>query len=299
MKSKEKRCRVINFLDWLNMYKIAMFSCERDRLDQLNVDYKYVFSFDDCLCNTKCEVFTIRCKICRYNVVGFARNYFASVVCSCYQTDKNLICSHCKQLLHALNFSTLKVCIKERDLPKEFDVMEIDNYLTTFWQIDNFFIRKKIIILWYLLTRLIGEIFLKIRKRCNNFLIFSSKKKVMVIFEVDFIFCCPCFVPDIFYWRFIAYKKNFEFACFVHRRNPRKVFDIDDSKKEGSMLITCFEHFFEAMYFDTFDCLHYYRATFYQVVVGNSPYPKKKCYSCYRRSFNKLLKHSPRFVVSS
>ena len=127
-----------------------MCSCERDCLDNLNVDYKYAFSFDDFLCNTEHKVFTIRCKICRYNVSGFARNYFASAVCSCYQTDKNLICTLCKQLLHALNFSM-------KDLPKEFDLMEIFGNVPESGPI--FFIRKKIIILWYPLTRLIGEFF--------------------------------------------------------------------------------------------------------------------------------------------
>ena len=115
---KGKKMCVIHFLDLWDMYKIAMCNCKRDRLNQLNVDYKYTFSFNDCLSNTKHKVFAFRCKICRYNITGFTRNYFASVVRSCNQTNENLICSHCKQLLHALNFSTLKVCIKERDWPK-------------------------------------------------------------------------------------------------------------------------------------------------------------------------------------
>ena len=100
------------------MYKILMFNCKRPRLDQLNVDYKYAFSFNDCLCNIEHKLFAVKCTNCRYNVVGFARNYFASVICSCYQTDENLICRHCKQLVHSLNFSMLKVCIKEKDSPK-------------------------------------------------------------------------------------------------------------------------------------------------------------------------------------
>lgn len=112
---KGKKVCVINFLDLLDMYKTAMCNCKKDYLDQLNVDYKYTFSLNDCLCNTEHKVFAIRCKICRYNIIGFARNYFVSVVRSHDQTNENLICSHCKQLLHALNFSTLKVCIKETD----------------------------------------------------------------------------------------------------------------------------------------------------------------------------------------
>ena len=100
------------------MYKILMCNCKRARLDQLNVDSKYAFSSDDCLCNTKHKLFAVKSTNCLFNVVGFARNYFATVICSCYQTDKTLICRHCKKLVRPLNFSTLKVCIKEKDLPK-------------------------------------------------------------------------------------------------------------------------------------------------------------------------------------
>ena len=92
----------------------------------------------------------------------------------------------------------------------------------------------------------------------------------MAIFEVDFIFCCPCFVSEIFESRFFTYKKSLEFAFFVHRRNPKKVFDIENFEKDGPMLITCFEHLCDTMYFDTVNCLYYYKATFYQIVVDNS-----------------------------
>ena len=45
------------------------------------------------------------------------------------------------------------------------------------------------------------------------------------------------------------------------------------------------------MYFDTCVCLHYNRATFYRTIIKNELYPIRKCYSCYRRSIKKLLKH--------
>ena len=64
----------------------------------------------------------------------------------------------------------------------------------------------------------------------------------MVIFDVEIIFCCPCFESDIIHAMFLDYKKNYEFACFVNRRNPRKTLDVDNFEKENSMLITCFEH---------------------------------------------------------
>ena len=65
-------------------------------------------------------------KDCFYNLVSFARNYFASAVCYCYQTDKNLVCRHCKQLFYDLNFDTMKICIREKDLMKEIELMETD-----------------------------------------------------------------------------------------------------------------------------------------------------------------------------
>ena len=123
-----------------------------------------------------------------------------------------------------------------------------------------------------------------------NFFSIFFLKKVMAMFEVDFIFCCPCLVSNIFDSRFMGYKKFFEFTCFVHRRNPKKVFDIDSFKKDSSLLITCFEHLCSSMYFGKCVCLHYNRATFYHMIVENMSYPIRKCYSCYRRStFQGLL----------
>ena len=100
----------------------------------------------------------------------------------------------------------------------------------------------------------------------------------MARFEVDFIFCCPCFFPNIFESRFHAIKsikKKFEFAYFVHRRHPKKPFNIDSFKSEKSKFVCCFDHLAEAMYLDTVDCLQYYKSVFYRVVLDNRHYPKK------------------------
>ena len=51
------------------------------------------------------------CKGCCYNLVGFA---FAPAIYYCYQTDKNLVCRHCKQLFYDLNFDAMKICIREK-----------------------------------------------------------------------------------------------------------------------------------------------------------------------------------------
>ena len=55
------------------------------------------------------------CKGCYYNLVGFARNYFAPANYYCYQkTDKNVVCRYCKQLFYDLNFDAMKICIREK-----------------------------------------------------------------------------------------------------------------------------------------------------------------------------------------
>ena len=120
------------------MYKIVTCNCKRDVLDLLKGDYKHSFSFD-CICNSEHKLFAIRCKLCLCNAVSFARNYFASVVCSCRSTDKDLICQPCKQVLHVTNFSTLKICVKEKDLPEELsNLMDMNKYLEMCRKADPF-----------------------------------------------------------------------------------------------------------------------------------------------------------------
>ena len=82
----------------------------------------------------------------------------------------------------------------------------------------------------------------------------------MVIFEVNFIFCCPA-VPVS--------------AYFVHRRHPKKHFDVDNFERKKSLFVLCFDHLAEAMYLNTVDCLYYYKSVFYRVVLNNCQYPKK------------------------
>ena len=49
----------------------------------------------------------------------------------------------------------------------------------------------------------------------------------MVIYEVDIIFCCPCFVVDMFDARYLSHKQSYEFVDFIRRRHPKLLFDID------------------------------------------------------------------------
>ena len=125
------------------MYEILTCHCKRYRLDQLNVNYTYGYPFSDFHCSGEHKVFAAKCNDCRYNLVGFSRNYFASVICSCYQTGRNFVCRHCRQLLHDLNFNKMKVCLNEKDVPKEFELLEIDKYLEMCLKADPFFFYAK------------------------------------------------------------------------------------------------------------------------------------------------------------
>ena len=89
-----------------------MYDCNRIKLKELNVSYNFFFYFDECLCNTDHEIFAIKCEKCVYKVVGFAINYFSSVNCLGHNINKTFACPHCKQLVHSLNLTFIKVCVK-------------------------------------------------------------------------------------------------------------------------------------------------------------------------------------------
>ena len=95
-------------------------------LDRLDVKCTYSFLCDNCRCDKKHEVFTTRCALCLYSLVGFGRNYF---VCSCCHIAKKLLCGNCSSTGINLNFNTMKICVAKNDLPKEMKLMEINKYL--------------------------------------------------------------------------------------------------------------------------------------------------------------------------
>ena len=111
------------------MYKILLCICNRYRLDQPNIDYTYSFLFDDYKCFEDHEIFVVRYQMCLYNLVGFMINYFSSIWCGCVYFNKNVVCVHCKRLRDALNSNTTKVCLKKKDVPKGFKLIEINKYL--------------------------------------------------------------------------------------------------------------------------------------------------------------------------
>ena len=98
----------------------------------------------------------------------------------------------------------------------------------------------------------------------------------MAIYGVDFIFCCPCYVDNIFDIRYLPYKQRYEFVHFIRRRHLRHLFDVDDFKEKKTMLISCFLHFADSMYLDSLECLHYNRGVYYQIRLDNNSLFDKK-----------------------
>ena len=98
----------------------------------------------------------------------------------------------------------------------------------------------------------------------------------MTIYGVNFIFCCPCYVDDIFDISCLSYKQNYEFVHFIRRRDPRPLFDVDDFKEKKTMLVSCFLHSTDSMYLDSLECLHYNRRVYYQIRLDNNSLFDKK-----------------------
>ena len=68
-----------------------MCDCNRLKLYEQGTEHESSLYFDGCLCQPDHEVFEIKCEDCRYNVYGFARNYFTSVTLVVYTLTKMLL----------------------------------------------------------------------------------------------------------------------------------------------------------------------------------------------------------------
>ena len=89
------------------------------------------------------KFFGIKCQNCLYNLIGFGRNYFASICSTCVRWNKNLACCHCRRLRYALSTDTVKVCLKKEDVLKEFKLIEINKYLEKHLRTDPIFYYSK------------------------------------------------------------------------------------------------------------------------------------------------------------
>ena len=160
------------------MYKIVTCNCKRYCLNQLEINDTYSFFFNDYRCFMDHEVVIVRCKLCPYNLVGFARNYFLSISCSCAKSHRFTACHHCVNLRSSLNSETIKIFIKKEDLPDEFVLTGINKYLERYITGDPIFPnQRKKAKLTFLLISLIGVNFSTQKKPCEYFYIFSIKKK--------------------------------------------------------------------------------------------------------------------------
>ena len=120
----------------------------------------------------------------------------------------------------------------------------------------------------------------------------------MATFEVDFIFCCPCFVTSLFNLISHNLRKNLEFSHLFIGEIEERCLTLTIFQVNETMFVSYFMHLSDAMDLDSLECLHYNRRVFYRVVLGDGPYAERKCYSCYGKSVRKLLKCFPRFVIS-
>ena len=130
-----------NFFRLNEMFKFSMSNCNRCLLDQLVVYYTHSFIFDACNCSSDHEIFALiwEQNCCPYNLTGFARNYFSSVCCSCPDIDKDGICTHCTSLRYSLNNDTIEVCLRKENIPTEFKLIKINNYLQKYVNADPHF----------------------------------------------------------------------------------------------------------------------------------------------------------------
>ena len=116
----------------------------------------------------------------------------------------------------------------------------------------------------------------------------------MAIFDVDFVFSCPCFVSDVQH-AIARSTKNYEISAYINGKHVVKNFETDYFKNEKFVFVCCFEYLVDGMLFDTKNCLHYTKRVFFRMQLDNTCYKTKKCYQCYRISIKRLLKHYLRF----
>ena len=115
------------------------------------------------------------------------------------------------------------------------------------------------------------------------------------MFEVEFVFSCPCFVSDVL----PAIEKstmNYEIGGYVSGNHVVKNFEVAYFKNESSVFICCHDHLLESMRFDTKNCLHYNRRIHFRMYHDFNYYWTKKCYQCYRISIKRPCKYYPRFI---
>lgn len=112
------------------MIKILTCLCNISFLETSDIEFEKNISFE---CSRskedKHKVFATIFSVCKHNMTGFSRNYFALVVCSCVNTARNLACKHSCFMFRSLNWYVLKICFEEKNISKHFELIEIDKHL--------------------------------------------------------------------------------------------------------------------------------------------------------------------------
>ena len=116
-----------------------MCSCNRFHLDQLDINYTYAYTCHGCRYDVEHKVFALMCSVCKYNLIGFAGEYFASIDCFCIVKEKDNVCLYSKRFRCWIKSWHNQGCLKEKVVPSEFKFVEIDKYLVIDVKTDLFF----------------------------------------------------------------------------------------------------------------------------------------------------------------
>ena len=148
-------------------------------------------------------------------MTGFARNYFSSVCCSCPDIDKDGIYIHCRRLRYSLNNDTIKVCLRKENIPTEFKLIKINNYLQKYVNADpHFFFSEEDEEIKATLNLPDWNIFFVEKKLCKTLVHFSF---LVIILSVLIIFLSIQLVRIIYYFlgfRKIGYATIWCWFCF-------------------------------------------------------------------------------------
>ena len=71
--------------------KVLTCDCIISYLKDIGLEFDVFTTFGACQCNEDHRIFATVCNSHPLNVTGFARNYFASVICRCVYEDKDKI----------------------------------------------------------------------------------------------------------------------------------------------------------------------------------------------------------------
>ena len=85
-------------------------------------------------------------------------------------------------------------------------------------------------------------------------------------FDVEFIFCCPCFVSVVHDSMFQRYTFNYEYINFYKQAITGNNVVIETFAVCKSTLV-CFAYLSEVMFHDCVVCAHYNRKIFYRLLI--------------------------------